>query len=105
MREKLPQRRYSETFELVFNQSPVSVTIGCHQDGGVGEVFLAMQKKAGSQADLAARDIAILLSLAIQHGVPLATINDALTKDAEGRPAGLAGYVVPHLLEGEASAC
>ena len=102
MREKLPQRRYSETFELVFNQSPVSVTVGCYDDGRVGEVFLAMQKKAGSQADLAARDIAILISLAVQHGVPLPTIGDALTKDSEGRPEGLAGLVVTRLLSWEA---
>lgn len=103
MRNRLPQRRYCETFEIVFNQAPVSVTIGCYADGRVGEVFLAMQKRAGSQADLAARDIAIMISLAIQHGVPLQVMADALTKDAEGRPEGLAGVVLPKLLEWEAA--
>lgn len=101
MRNRLPNRRYNESFEVIFNGQPVTVSIGCYADGRVGEVFLNMQKQAGSQTDLAARDIAILISLAIQHGVPLKVMADALTKDADGNPEGLAGVVMPRLLEWE----
>ena len=48
-----------------------------------------------------ARDAAILASLAFQHGVDLATIRAALTKDHDGGPATLLGAALDALCERE----
>lgn len=103
-RQALPQRRYSETFNVVFppgSSKTYAVTLGCYSDGKIGEVFLTSHSHVGSQADLAARDTAILISMALQHGAPLKGLSRAMTHDANGRPEGLAGVVLPLLLEWE----
>jgi hypothetical protein len=52
-------------------------TISRFENGQLGEIFLT-SNKAGSQADTAARDSAILVSLALQHGAELETIRQGL---------------------------
>lgn len=104
MRATLPQRRFSETFDFVFplgTDKAYALTVGCYADGRVGEVFLASHKHAGSQADLAARDTAILISFALQHGATLAGLAHAMTHNADGKPEGLAGVVLTLLLDWE----
>ena len=46
-----------------------TVTIGFYADGTVGEVFID-GGKTGQDMQSIARDAAVLLSLALQHGVP-----------------------------------
>ena len=99
MREKLPQRRASESFGLVSNGIAYSVTIGVYPDGRIGEVFIGMLKAAGTLADVNARDLAVLISIGLQHGVDLKTMFDATTKTAAGEPEGLAGDVLRALME------
>lgn len=102
MREKLPARRYSETFTVEFpayTDKRYAVSIGCYDDGRIGEVFISSYQKAGSMADMAARDIALLISLNLQHGTPLELMAHATTKDSEGRPEGLAGVVLARMVE------
>jgi hypothetical protein len=41
--------------------------------------------KAGNQSDTNARDAAILLSFALQHGADINTIRKALCRDSAGR--------------------
>jgi hypothetical protein len=57
------------------------------------EVFLNCSK-SGSQAETLARDSAVLLSLALQHGAPLSTIAHALTRNGDGSPSGPIGALV-----------
>jgi hypothetical protein len=38
--------------------------------------------------DTAAKDSAVVCSLALQHGVPAAVIQKALMRDGNGRPSG-----------------
>ncbi len=101
-RHALPQRRYSETFDVCFprgTNKAYSVTLGCYADGHIGEVFLTSHKGAGSQADLAARDTAILISMGLQLGASLSELAHAMTHDAAGQPEGLAGVVLERLLQ------
>jgi excisionase family DNA binding protein len=42
-------------------------------------------------ADTAARDSAVVCSIALQYGVPLETIRKALMRDSQGRPNGPLG--------------
>ncbi len=61
-------------------------------------MFIGMAKAAGTQADVNARDIAVLISIALQYGAPLQVLADATTKTANGDPEGLAGHVLQELL-------
>ena len=97
MRDRLPNRRQSENFELNFVGITVAVTFGRDPSDSIAEVFLAT-RKAGSPVDIACRDTAILLSLLLQHGCDASTIERALTKDAVGQPEGLAGVVAQYLV-------
>jgi hypothetical protein len=102
-REQLPQRRFSEMFELRHGGKAAvfHVTLGRYDDGRIGEVFIS-GAKAGSEIEAVARDGAVLLSLAIQHGVPIATMAAAITREGDGRASTVIGRVLDKLLnEGE----
>ena len=96
----LPQRRRSDTFELKHGgqNATFQVTVGHYPNGKVGEVFIS-GAKAGSEVDAVARDGAVLLSLALQFGIPLETIRHAITREADGRPSTIVGAVVDRLTE------
>ena len=74
-RRVLPQRRLAETFELEFggHARRFAVTLGFYDDGALGEVFIT-GGKSGEQVEAIARDGAVLLSMALQHGCAMATI-------------------------------
>ena len=100
IRRMLPERRSSATFSIKHGRMtpPFVVTVGYYEDGSVGEVFIA-GTKSGSDFDAVARDGAILLSLAIQHGVPIETIKHAVTREEDGSPSTIVGAVVDKLAE------
>lgn len=99
-RATLPQRRYGESFELRHGnyRAPFHVTIGYYGDGKIGEVFIS-GGKSGSETDAVTRDGAVLLSIALQYGVPLETIKGAITREVNGAPSTVIGAVVDRLAE------
>jgi hypothetical protein len=102
-REILPQRRQQWTREIRWppGRGPeIQVSVGFFADGRPAEVFIT-GAKAGSEVQAMGRDTAIIISMALQHGVPLEAIADALTRDDEKgeRPASLIGIVVDLLVE------
>lgn len=101
-RRKLPDRRRSETFVLRWGRqnTEFAVTIGFYQDGSPGEVFIS-GAKAGSDVDAATRDNAVLISLGLQHGVPLGMMRGAMTREGNGEPSTIAGRVVDMLVDAE----
>src|SRR3954470_20311556 len=96
MRQTLPQRRASETFDLRFWSQNFTVTVGFYLDGTPGEVFID-SRKTGGDVELIARDSAVVLSLALQHGTPLVTIQRAVTRNAHREAASILGAVVDAL--------
>jgi hypothetical protein len=82
-RERLPDRRSNESFSFELNGLRFTATV----DGRIGELFLN-NHKFGNQSDTNARDAAILLSFALQHGADLETIRRALCRDSHGRALG-----------------
>jgi hypothetical protein len=102
-RSRLPNRRASETFEITAGGLNYRATVGRFADGRVAEIFLS-NHKVGSQADTAARDSAVVCSIALQFGVPLETIRRALMRDGVGRPNGPLGVVLDVLAAEEAIA-
>jgi len=92
-RQRLPQRRIAETFDLQINGLRYTATIGRFPDGRIGEVFL-QNHKPGSQSDANARDAAVAASLALQFGCPLETLRRALLRDARGNPSTPLGAAI-----------
>jgi hypothetical protein len=86
-RQRLPDRRLSETFTFECNGLAYTATASWFADGRLGELFVG-NHKAGSGADTSARDAAIILSIALQHGADLEVIRHALCRDARGRASG-----------------
>ena len=96
MRRVLPRRRAAETFDMRFWNQPFTVTVGFYADGTAGEVFID-GRKAGTDIESIARDAGVLLSLALQHGVPPKTIRHAVTRGVSEEPASILGAVVEAL--------
>jgi hypothetical protein len=98
-RRRLPNRRAAETFEIEVGGLHYVVSVGHFADGTLAEVFLS-NGKAGSDSDTAARDSAVVASIALQFGVPLDVLCDALMRDAQDRPSGPLGAALD-LIAGE----
>jgi hypothetical protein len=99
-RERLPNRRTAETFELQANKLRYVCTIGRFVNGRLAEIFLR-NDKAGSHADACARDSAVICSIALQHGVPVAVLARALMPDSRGRPETPVGVALARIVETE----
>jgi len=99
-RSILPTRRANETIKLRFGDQRAAyhVTSGFDPEGALAEIFISTSK-IGSAADALARDIAILMSLALQHGCPMGIMRDALTREHDGAPSTIAGAVADKLTE------
>ena len=104
VRETLAMRREAESFTLHFagQTDPFVVTTARFSDGRLAEVFIDAQKR-DQLFDHLARDFAILISIALQHGVPFETMRKALTRDAQGTPQALAGAVLDAIVQGESA--
>jgi ribonucleoside-diphosphate reductase alpha chain len=89
-RQRLADRRASETFSLECAGLSYIATVSRFDDGRLAEVFLS-NHKAGSQADTAARDSAIVCSIALQFGADIETIRKALCRDSRGDASGPLG--------------
>ena len=89
-RDRLPNRRQSETIAFERDGSRYCLTVGHFPDGRPGEVFLNADR-ANSLLDVLASDAAILASLALQHGCSLQEITRALKRDSRGEAASPIG--------------
>jgi hypothetical protein len=99
-RKRLPNRRASETFAIQCNGLDYLATVSHYDDGRLGEIFLT-NHKVGSAVDTAARDSAIVCSLALQHGANLKTVRKALCRDGRGKANGPLGVALDMLAAGE----
>lgn len=97
-RNILPQRRASESFAIEHQSKRATVTIGYFPDGSIGEVFIT-SPKIGSDFEAIARDGAVLISLAIQHRVPLHIMRHAITREEDGSASTILGAVIDKLIE------
>jgi hypothetical protein len=98
-RERLPNRRPAETFDLEALGLKFRATIGRH-DGKVGEVFLS-NHRVNSQAGIMASDAAVLCSIALQMGASPEALLHSLMKDSAGRATSPIGVVL-EMIVGEA---
>ena len=99
-RERLPNRRLAETFELEVSGLHYTATVSQFADGRLAEIFLQNTKSA-SRSDNNARDAAIVFSFAVQHGADPHAIRRALCRDSHGRASGPLGAALDLLLGDE----
>jgi hypothetical protein len=92
-RRILPQRRSCETFTVVHWNQPFVVTVGFFGDGTPGEVFVD-SRKTGGDVEAIARDAAVVISLALQHGAAIETLQHAITRTSNGAPSSILGVVI-----------
>jgi hypothetical protein len=99
-RQRLPNRRRSETFSFQCGGLAYTATVSWFPDGRTAEVFLA-NHKADSQAGTNARDSAVVASIALQYGAPLDVIRKALLRDPRGRASSPLGAALDLIAEGD----
>jgi hypothetical protein len=90
MRERLLNRRASESFAFIWSGMDFSATVSRFADGQLAEILLS-NGKVGSDIDAAARDSVVVCSLALQFGAPVEPIRRALLRDAHGVAASPLG--------------
>jgi hypothetical protein len=92
MRQRLENRRASETIAFECGGQHYRATVSRFPDDRLAEIFLT-NGKAGSDTDAAARDSAVVCSIALQFGTPVNVIRHALLRDSRGvasSPLGVA---------------
>src|SRR5262245_41704075 len=99
-RERLPNRRLAETFELEVAGLKYTATISRFPNGSVSKLFLN-NRNSNSGADVAARDSAIAFSFAVQHGADPEAIRRALSRDSQGQATGPLGAALDRFAEVE----
>ena len=82
-RDRLPNRRASETQEFVRDGVNVKMTVGFQPSGQIGELLLNTDR-ADSMLDVLLSDAAIICSLALQHGVQIQQMAHSVKRDKFG---------------------
>lgn len=82
-RIRLPNRRPNETQDFNRDGICIKMTVGFTPAGEIGEVFLNADR-SNSMIDVLMSDAAIIVSIALQHGVPLDQIAHAVKRDKFG---------------------
>ena len=98
-RQKLPDRRDGDMCTFDFGGVEYTAHWSAYdEDGRVGEIFLNAGKE-GSSVDFTARECAVIISIALQHGVLIEKLYDALPKLLDGAPAGPVGMAIREAME------
>jgi hypothetical protein len=92
-RRRLPARRASESFNFDWLGMPFIATVSRFPNGDLAEIFLT-NHKTGSHADTAARDSAVVASIALQFGADVETLRKALLRDSAGNASGPLGVAL-----------
>jgi ribonucleoside-diphosphate reductase alpha chain len=94
VRERVPNRREHTLINFTTSDGfKYTAGLGYFEDGRLAEVFLNAEK-IGTAIETAARDSAVVASLALQHGVPPETIRHALTRNGDGSASGALGTLL-----------
>ena len=88
VRRRLPDRRGAIAFEFDHSGLRCRAHVGLYDNGQPAELFLNTSRQ-DSALDTFAADIAILISLLLQHGATVPEIGHALRQTPNGKPASL----------------
>jgi hypothetical protein len=92
-RQRLSNRHMATTFDFPCGPHRYTATVAYFPGTDrLAEIFLS-NGRAGSDIDAAAKDSAVVCSIALQHGTPVEVIRHALLRDPRGvasSPLGVA---------------
>ena len=74
-RERLPNRRASDRQKVTVGDTSIYLDVGRYEDGRVAEIFLNVSKLGTIERSMM-EAFAILLSTALQYGMPLEAVVD-----------------------------
>ena len=95
-REKLPMRRGAIVFDFFAQKREHTISVTPYADGRPAEIFIRAAKR-GSAVDADMHDFGVLLSFALQYGVPFEKLSEAIARDATGAPEGFVGELLDEL--------
>src|SRR5262245_19425118 len=98
IRERLPDRRLSEHFDIDVNGRRYRCSISRYPDGRLAEIFIG-NNRVNSDSDIAVKDSAVVCSIALQFGVPVGVTRKALMCDSQGRANGPLGVALDLISE------
>ncbi len=102
-RERLPDRRPSETMTFDHDGTSYALTIGFYLDGRPGEAFTG-NAKVGSGVEAVLDDAAILISLLLQNGIEPAALARTVGRLGDGTaPASVIGAICDLLAKQQAT--
>jgi hypothetical protein len=101
-RERLANRRATETRQFEHNGFVHVASIGRFADGRVAEVFLS-GAKVGTHVATSARDASIMCSIGLQYGVPVEAFRHAIARNSDGSAAGPLGKLLDILASEDTS--
>jgi hypothetical protein len=78
-RRRLTQRRRAETVDLAVGSVTVSATIGFDVDDEPTEIFLSGAKDGSGLAAIL-EDASVVISVALQHGVPVSALAKSISR-------------------------
>lgn len=92
-REKLPNRRLSAAIVFQHENFTYTLTYSRYVDGRLAEIFLDVRLPAhpGDPIDAMAKDMATLVSIALQHGISEDEILASLSQERDGTMRGPLG--------------
>lgn len=104
-RQRLANRRPCERIAFEHDGQNCTAVIGFRTTpdgeyliGGPAEIFIE-GGKPGSAFAAACRDGGLVLSIAMQHGVPLKVFQLSMTRLDDGSPAGVIGAAIDIIME------
>ena len=100
-RRQLPRRRPNTGARVSAGAVAAHATVGFDPEGRPAEIFLRPTggAKSGSEVDFLLDDLAVVVSVALQHGVPAAALARSVSRDRDGTPTTIAGAAVAFLAE------
>jgi hypothetical protein len=92
-RQRLPNRRAHTLLNIEAGGFRYVAGVGHYDDHRLAEIFLNSEK-GGAAIDDAARDSAVVASIALQHGVDSNTPRHALMRNSTGTASGPLGVLL-----------
>jgi len=97
-RQRLLNRRPSETVRFCWRGMDYTATTGRFPDGRLAEIFLS-GGKLNTDSDAIARDGGVIASIALQFGAEVETLREALRRDSRGAAASPLGAALDRIAE------
>jgi hypothetical protein len=92
-RQRLPDRRPAESFNLEHDGQRFTVTIGLYPHGRPGEVFVH-GIRTGCALDALLADACVVVSVLMQHGIEPRELAASMGRLGNAEPASVIGAVI-----------